>query len=280
MFELEKINLTKIESDSLVYSHKITKNPTMMNFSSHAHDVCEIVLILRGDVSYIVEGKSYKLKKGDVVLSHPSVLHRIRPDGNETYERYTVLYDEKKLPRSLYKKIPKDVDVFRSEDGRAIEEIFDKINAYSKLFSGEELAHIAKNLIEEIFFILANSEAISRDSSTNPLVSRALSYITEHLTEIRNISEICDALYITKSHLHHLFINNIQMSPKQYINSKKLIKARKLIRKGGKPTEIYTLCGFDDYATFFRNYKKYFGYKPSEEDVSVKRKEVIISVEP
>ncbi len=270
---LDPTYITKIEDGRMIYDHKITKNPMNEIFEAHTHDVCEILLLIKGNVSYIVEGKTYKLKKGDVVLSRPSVIHRIRPDGNDDYERYNVIYNEKNLPRSLIEKIPQGVDVFRFEDDRAIEEVFERLEAYALRFCGEELYHLARNLIEEVFFLLAGSEAKDRDSSINPLVGNALNYISEHLTEIKNISEICDALYITKSHLHHLFIKNIQMSPKQYINSKRLIKARKLIRKGGKPTEIYTDCGFDDYATFFRNYKKYFGYKPSEEDISVIKKE-------
>ena len=264
---------TRIDDGQMIYDHNITKNPMDKLFESHMHDVCEILLLVKGDVSYIVEGKTYKLKRGDIVLSRPSVLHRIRPDGNDDYERYNVIYDEKRLPHSLLEKIPPGVDVFRFEDDRAIEEIFEKLDSYAKRFSGAELSHIAKNLIEEVFFLIASSEARDRDSSINPLVGKALKYISENLSTIRNISEICDALYITKSHLHHIFIKNVQMSPKQYINSKRLIKARKLIRKGGKPTEIYTDCGFDDYTTFFRNYKKYFGYKPSEEDISVIKKE-------
>ena len=41
--------------------------------------------------------------------------------------------------------------------------------------------------------------------------------------------------------------------------------ARRLIRRGRRPTDVFTECGFNDYATFFRNYKSYFGYAPSEE---------------
>jgi len=263
----------KIDDGRMIYDHTVTEFPMEKTFEAHTHDVCEILLLVKGNVSYIVEGKTYKLKRGDVVLSRPSVIHRIRPDGNEDYERYNVIYDEKNLPRSLIEKIPQDVDVFRFEDDRVIEEVFERLDGYSERFSGEELSHLAKNLIEEVFFLLAATKARDRDSSINPLVGKALDYIAEHLTDIKSISEICDALYITKSHLHHIFVKNIQMSPKQYINSKRLIMARKLIRKGKKPTEIYTDCGFDDYATFFRNYKKYFGYSPSEEDISVIKKE-------
>ena len=53
------------------------------------------------------------------------------------------------------------------------------------------------------------------------------------------------------------------MTPAKYILSKRMLKAQKMIHRGEKPTAVYIKCGFDDYATFFRNYKKYFGYPPS-----------------
>ena len=58
----------------------------------------------------------------------------------------------------------------------------------------------------------------------------------------------------------------MQITPKKYINIRRLAKAQKLIRLGEKPSSIFLSCGFCDYATFFRNYTSYFGYTPSQEN--------------
>ena len=144
-------------------------------------------------------------------------------------------------------------------------EILERIEAFSEHFSDEEMLHISKALTEEIFFNLAIAERKTKNATVNPLVDKAISYIHDNLTTITDIAEICDALYITKSHLHHIFVKTMQMSPKQYIISKRLAMARKMIRRGEKPTEVSAICGFGDYTTFFRNYKKAYGYSPSEE---------------
>ena len=267
-------NDIRIEAEKFLYDHLTISEPTALTFPPHSHDTCEILMILRGDLSYIVEGRVYKLKRGDIVLSRPSIFHCIRHDSAEQYERYNVVFDEKRMPKTVISAIPKDIDVFRLEDYEHIAELFEKIDYYSTRFSGEALVRIAQHLIEEVVYNLAISETKNRDATVNRLVDKAVSYIQENLTTIKNIGEICDALYITKSHLHHIFIKNIQMSPKQYIISKRLMKARKLIRRGAKPTEIFSDCGFDDYTTFFRNYKKHFGRSPSEESESVSRMEI------
>ena len=77
------------------------------------------------------------------------------------------------------------------------------------------------------------------------------------------------ALYITKSHLHHLFSKHLQLTPAKYITQKRLMLARRKLRRGEKPTAVFSDCGFEDYATFFRNYKRHFGYSPAEESKAV-----------
>ncbi|MBE7034478.1 MAG: helix-turn-helix domain-containing protein, partial [Ruminococcaceae bacterium] len=62
-----------------------------------------------------------------------------------------------------------------------------------------------------------------------------------------------------------LFSEHLEITPKKYINTKRLILAQKKIRQGEKPTQIYPKCGFSEYSTFWREYKNYFGYSPSEE---------------
>ena len=70
---------------------------------------------------------------------------------------------------------------------------------------------------------------------------------------------------MSKSHLHHLFSEHLMVTPQKYILSKKLTIAQRELRLGRKPTDVYTDCGFADYTTFFRAYKKFFGHSPSTE---------------
>ena len=271
---MERDSSSMIIGASFVYNHVVKPNPKNMPFTPHTHDNHELLMVLRGKITYSVEGRFYSLKRGDIILSSPYVIHSITPETNDTYERYNVLFNEKKLPQQVRDMLPRGIDVFRLDDYEMILEIFRKIDYYSKHFSDEALTGITEALITEIFYNLAILDAKERNGSVNGLVNTAVEYINSNLETIRNIDDICNALYITKSHLHHIFVKNLQMSPKKYINSKRMMKARKLIRRGARPTEIFTKCGYEDYATFFRNYKKYFGHAPSDEDNSMTPEEI------
>lgn len=252
------------QNDNISYNHTSNTDLDQSAFTPHMHDRCEIIYLVRGDMSYIAEGRAYELKAGDVVISRPAVLHNIFPKQETVYERYDIIVDHKCLPSELWQRIRSGRDVYKCAGNDLIYDLFSRLDHYCGRFNETDYAHLLFNITQEVLYNLSLMEG-EDEVTVNPIIDKALSYIRENLTEIKGIEEICDALYITKGHLHHLFIKHMNMTPLKYITSKRLALARKKIRRGGKPTAIFTECGFNDYATFFRNYKAYYGYPPAEE---------------
>ena len=267
--------LSNVKCEDVSYNHQIIKRTSLESFTYHTHDRYEIIFLIKGKMKYDAEGRSYDLEVGDLVLTRPEVFHSIFPKEVTYYERYDVIVNEKLIEKSIRDRIPKMRDVFRCSGNERIFELFSKLDFYYGKFSDEEYAHLVLNIIEEVIYNLTLLDEDGERGSVNPLIDKATSYIREHLTEISGIDEVSNALYITKSHLHHLFTKELHMTPAKYILSKRLLLAEKKLRLGAKPTEIYTECGFDDYTTFFRNYKKYFGTPPSVATESGLRREII-----
>lgn len=255
--------VSEVKLDNISYNHHLNKHTAPEMFSYHTHDRYELIFLIKGDMQYISEGRCYNLEVGDLVLTRPSVFHAMMPKSVTHYDRYDAIINEKLISKSIRDKIPKMREVFKCAGNDRIFELFSKLDQYYGKFSEEDYGRLAFNIIEEVIYNLALIDEEGERGSVNPLIDKATSYIREHLTEIRNIDEISSALYITKSHLHHLFIKDLHMTPGKYILSKRLLLAEKRILRGEKPTDIFTECGFDDYATFFRNYKKHFGISPS-----------------
>ena len=236
----------------------------------HTHDVCELLFLRKGNPKYTVEGKTYKLSKNTLIFSRPGDRHMIHFDCSGPYERYNILYDEKKLPFDLYRKIPPKLDIINFDGNSIVCELFKKLDYYSEHFEGEKLGKLMKSFVEELFFNISiavdeNNADDHSSASANPFITAALTYIEENLTSPITIDSICEELYITKSHLHHLFVNHLQIIPKKYILSKRLNLARKAIRAGQKPIEACMQSGFSDYSTFYRDYRNFFGHCPSDE---------------
>ena len=263
---------SQYEDDTLVYNHSTKQDQKHKDYSPHFHDICELIFFKKGNISYITDGRKYKLSKNMLVLSRPTDRHCVCIDGNEEYERYNILFDEKLLPFNIYEKIPHDLSVIDFNKNKSVINLFDKMDFYCKNLEENDLKHVLSNLIEEVFFniiieINSHKELDYKEidyEQINPLVSAAVKYIDEHLLTIKNIDEICNELFITKSHLHHLFIKHLQISPKKFITAKRLAYAKREIHLGGKAIDVCVKCGFSDYSAFFRAYKNHFKYSPSD----------------
>ena len=97
------------------------------------------------------------------------------------------------------------------------------------------------------------------------LVEEILEYIHKHILEPLPIEQICDRFAISRSTLQNLFKNNLQIPPKQYINTAKLNQSRLLIRKGDYTiTEIASMLSFNSIHYFSRKFTQSYGITPSE----------------
>lgn len=258
---------SEFENDNLVYNHYTKTGNMEGEHFTHYHDVTEVIFIKSGDVAYSVGGKEYALQKNMLILSRPNESHRIDVRGDEDYERYDVLFDDAILPFDLYGRIPRELNVISFEANKSVMAIFDKMDVYCKKLKGEDLGRMIINLISEVLMnVIIETEESNPAASDQigPIISRAVSYIEEHLLSLRDIDEVCRELYLSKSHLHHLFMEQMKISPKKYITEKRLELARREITLGAKATEIYESCGFADYSSFFRAYKKHFGHSPAQ----------------
>lgn len=89
-----------------------------------------------------------------------------------------------------------------------------------------------------------------------------LNYINDNLHETLSIDRLAQMVYLNKYYLMHLFKEQIGYPIHRYILEKRLIYASGLIRQGIMLSEVCDSCGFGDYSSFVRAFKKKFGISP------------------
>ena len=256
-----------------MYSHIAFHSPNQFpqdisRFTQHTHDIVELILFQGGQAEYDVEGRSYPLYPNTLVITKPAAIHQIRLVGDDTYERYDLLFNLKRHMPEQYALLEKLPDVIQLEEEHPIVQCFRRMDLYYQQMSKKEYSQVLELLIREIFFnltVIARAEQAEETMPDNPLIRKTIAYVQKNLATLTDIEEICTALFISKSHLHHLFMEQMHITPKKYILAKRMMLAKTLIRSGEKPAEVYPKCGFQNYTTFFRSYKNFFGYCPSEE---------------
>lgn len=234
----------------------------------HEHDVWELMIFCEINGVYFMEGKAYRLHKGDFLLIPPRTQHRLIMDSPSAYDRYNVLFDAAYLPTELRELLPRINSIVHGNEDET-EALLSSYDRYIESFDRETalvgIDAVVKALLLHMYLLSSDTDR-KQTSRVNPLVTRATAYIQQNLSTIKGVEEICEELFVTKSHLHHIFKKYLMTTPGKYIVSKRLYEAQRLIRAGNSPTDVSRMTGFGDYTSFYRNYKIFFGHSPSEEN--------------
>ncbi len=262
---------SKYFDSKISYNHLCYYEPDWEEIIPQIHDAFEIIFVIKGNLTYSTSKKTYAVSDNSIIFTRPGDYHMLNLNNCSVYERYDIIFDEKTVMESLMKRVPEDLDIIIPKNPDFFLSLFKKFDFYCKIFSGDELSRIISNLVEEVFFNIVHTAENPEDNlrtiafQTNPILEKVVEYIETHISESFSVESMCRELYISKSYLLKLFNTHMQMSPKKYVLSRQMIRAQNLLRSGIKPTEVFADCGFSEYSAFYRSYKSFFGYCPSEE---------------
>lgn len=255
-----------------LYSRKIcTDHPHTEDFPLHIHDNYEIYYLLSGQVTYSVEGNLYQLFPGDIILLNKGEAHH--PIVTEGVP-YTRLYVNFTLADTPDNTIANDfMTVFSNKP-------FGKNNHFSSLqftdnhwdFYLHTIHETDDSTKKQVFLMALLLELTECYSSIKqPTLKYASNsiyeitqYIDQHLTQPLTLEQICALFFISQSQITRNFKKYLGTTVGDYITSKRLILAKEYLSRGQKPFATYKKCGFQDYSTFFRAYKKKFGIAPTD----------------
>jgi AraC-like DNA-binding protein len=247
----------------------------------HYHDFNKIVIFISGNVTYVIEGKYYKLRPWDILFVSSNELHKPIIDPNEYYERIIIWVNS----NFLESHSTEDSDLLTCFHTAAKE----KLNLF-RLYTDnlniikDTLFSLEKSIREKDFGgkILQNSYFIQLIVHLNRLMLRTkikkdekdiqyderiisiLTYINENLGSDLSVDSIASRFYINRYYLMHNFKSQTGYTLHNYILQKRLAKAAELVKKGLQTSNISEQCGFQDYSSFVRAFKKNFGLSPKQ----------------
>lgn len=256
------------------------KDTTRKEFSYHYHDFHKILILLSGDITYCIEGHTYELHPNDIVLVNAGEVHKPIIHSDAPYERI-IMYvspdflDEyceegNDLTLCLRQARTEQSHVLRlhsSISGKLITTIRNLDNSLQDEDYANELYH---RILFLEFMIQLNRAALHNhveyigDSASNDKILSILSYLNEHLTEDISIDELSSRFFLSRYYLMHTFKEQTGYTIGNYISTKRLFLARELLAEGTPVTEVCYACGFRNYSTFLRAYKKSFGESPRD----------------
>ena len=86
-------------------SHKRVDEPCAADYERHMHNYCEILLFVRGDANYNVDGLVYQPKPYDLLIIPRATYHYVIPNSPMPYENYVLDFAGDLIPSKHYKKL-------------------------------------------------------------------------------------------------------------------------------------------------------------------------------
>ena len=260
------------------YHHYRDEVPPVVDF--HEHAFYEIYLFLSGNVNYIIEGRTYKLQPGDILLTNNSDIHRpeILP-SKQPYERTVIWLDDDFFSRM--RDIGEDLTACFKDAARRNYRLIrpsktqlSEIRSACRIMEQERMNHqignriMAYSAMMNIIVLLSRAyydtpDSAQQDVTENDQVNQIIAYINEHLAENLTLDSLAEQFYISKYHLGHLFKQFTGLSLYQYIMKKRLTVARNMLTLGTPVTTACIECGLNDYSNFLKAFKREFGCNPS-----------------
>lgn len=255
-----------------MYYHRYkTDNPTQNMFHRHIHNDFEILYFVSGDADFIIEGNICRLNKGDLLLIKPRVYHYLRLRSNTKYERFVINFTEGEVESVISDGDDRyEYAKYNIPEKSVISSFFKAWDEYEEVFEDDERDIFIKHGIEVLLTALKHcvKKADDLPLNSNPTLEPILRYIDENLDKPMSAESLSSEFYVSVSWLVHIFRSHLGISLMQYVNKKRMLYAQQLVKEGMSPTEVAAHCNFENYATFYRQYKKILGKSPKDDKSS------------
>lgn len=243
----------------------------------HYHEFCKLFFLLSGTGSYVVEGKRYLLKPGDVVRIGSHCIHRPEFAEGNSYERI-ILYISPAFLQAQSTGSCNLLDCFSEKedyvlrpspkDSSRLLALTDKL---AQEISGESYGSqiLSRSMLLRIL-VEINRLALKKDANLpEPVLPRdnrmldLIQYLDCHFTEDLSVDLLAEQFYLSKYHLMRLFRRETGYSIHAYLSERRLLYARDLLADGVSATQACFRSGFSCYSSFSRAYSKLFGHAPT-----------------
>ncbi|MFD4603350.1 helix-turn-helix domain-containing protein [Streptomyces sp. NPDC058464] len=230
-------------------------------YPMHVHDAWTLLIVDDGAVRYDLERHEHGTPDDTVTLLPPHVPHNGSPATADGFRKRVVYLDGTLLGEDLIGAAVDGPDLrdplLRRRVGQlhsALARPGDELEAESRLtLIGERLRGLLRPRLDD--------ERPERPA--DPALARALrELLDERVADGLVLAEAAQLLHAHPAHLVRAFSGAYGIAPHQYLMSRRVGRARRLLLDGVPPGETATTTGFYDQAHLTRHFRKLVGVTP------------------
>ncbi|MFF7976521.1 AraC family ligand binding domain-containing protein [Streptomyces sp. NPDC007905] len=235
-------------------------------YPMHVHDAWTLLIVDDGAVRYDLDRHAHGTPHDTVSLLPPHVPHNGSPATAHGFRKRVLYLDSSHLGDELIGPAVDGPDlrdpVLRLRVGQlhgALGQPGDELEAESRL------ALVGERLREHLRRRAADTRR------PGPALARSLrELLDEHVTEGLALAEAARVLHAHPAHLVRAFSTAYGIAPHQYLMSRRVGRARRLLLDGLAPGEVAAAAGFCDQSHLTRHFKKLVGVTPGRYRLSAR----------
>ena len=246
-------------------------------YESHNHSAVEILLTLEGSVTYTVEDKTFQVRKGEILIVPPDMLHSLVM--GEGSSRYLFLFEPDALMsmrdikymasyfnKPFHLRDGSDAHVrirellLRANDAYEKREMLWNTVCYSCIL--RIYATLGQRYLGGVIRPRAGEHTGNMDGE---VINAVMTYINNHYKEELTLEEVAKFAGFSRYYFSRTFKRQTGYSFKDYLNQKRIQVAMDLlIRTNRGMREVALESGFGSVATFNRAFREKKGCTPTE----------------
>ncbi|MEG0754405.1 MAG: AraC family transcriptional regulator [Angelakisella sp.] len=220
--------------------------------------------IISGEGVYKTEYGQYHLKQGDCFLIRPGQVTYYEADRNNPWEYSWVAFDGYDIRHVLENTAFKGGSEIATVTNYA--DALGNISKIVQLFL--QSPQMEFRILSAFYAFLDTIRCDSSDSSQQDFefqyYQRAFQYIAQNYSYPVKISEVANHVGVDRSYLYKLFIKFENCSPKQCLLEFRLKAAKNMLADPQYSiTQTAYSCGFNDTASFCKQFRKSSGITPT-----------------
>ena len=259
-------------SPCLSYLQKITSFSEELAVQHRHQSSGEVLFIEHGMNHCTIDNKTYRLKKGDLVLINSNVLHNTLEDDNDIVA-YVIGIKNLQIKDMEKNKLINDIQIPVISTLKT----FPKIAYCFSLFEEFTLLNVKKNIninnsnnyilcaLLSIIYNMNQSVKEQKQREDYNLGMHIKEYIDEHYLDEISLRTIAQNLHISEYYLSHTFKKFLGYSPMQYVIRQRIKEAQNLLISTDLTiTEIAFHCGYNNSNYFQSVFNNIVGMPPGK----------------
>jgi len=257
------------ESDGVSFLRQQSVGET---YHLHAHTFYEFFYIVRGKAIHEINGESQVLSENDFVLIRPRDTHKYSFLDHFDIELISVGFSPENFACALT-MLETGADVFTKSamppvinlQGSNLSDIYRKLCRIDRIPSGEERRGYFRAILPYLLYQFISREEIRPRSSVPAWLADVITQMNRRENFVAGLPKLLEIAHSSQEHVTREFRRNLDLSPTEFINIKRLNLAAELIAEGTTGiTDICFSCGFQNLSHFYHCFRKRYGCTPKQ----------------